>query len=161
MAEGTRFVIWLRKYIAGSNPVPGSRTKMPNPKKLRPPCLCGCSGELAKASRKFYSNQCQKIYQRKVYIERWLLGLESGGNVYGVSSYVRNYLYELRGEKCDLCGWNQVNLKTEKSPLEIDHIDGNHKNNYICNLKILCPNCHSLTSTYKALNKGNGRSFRK
>ena len=29
------------------------------------------------------------------------------------------------------------------------------------NFEVLCPNCHSLTSTYKSLNKGKGRKDRK
>ena len=37
------------------------------------------------------------------------------------------------------------------------HIDGNSKNNKEENLTLLCPNCHSLTKTYKGANRGNGR----
>lgn len=32
--------------------------------------------------------------------------------------------------------------------LQIDHIDGNWKNNLITNLRFLCPNCHSQTENY-------------
>lgn len=46
-------------------------------------------------------------------------------------------------------------------PLEIDHIDGDYTNNSEDNLQLLCPNCHSLTSTYKGANKGQGRKDRK
>ena len=34
---------------------------------------------------------------------------------------------------------------------------GNFENNSETNLTLLCPNCHSLTPTYKGANKGNGR----
>ncbi|MFW5895280.1 MAG: HNH endonuclease [archaeon] len=44
--------------------------------------------------------------------------------------------------------------------LEIEHIDGNAKNNREENLDLICPNCHSLTSTYKALNSGKGNRDR-
>lgn len=37
--------------------------------------------------------------------------------------------------------------------LEIDHIDGDNKNNEISNLRYLCPNCHALTETYRGKNK--------
>ena len=37
--------------------------------------------------------------------------------------------------------------------LEIDHIDGDNKNNEISNLRYLCPNCHALTDTYRGKNK--------
>ena len=37
--------------------------------------------------------------------------------------------------------------------LEIDHIDGDNKNNEVSNLRYLCPNCHALTDTYRGKNK--------
>ena len=40
-------------------------------------------------------------------------------------------------------------------PLELEHIDGNHQNNTLNNLTLLCPNCHALTSTYRGKNKGS------
>ena len=43
----------------------------------------------------------------------------------------------------------------------IDHIDGNSENNNLSNLRVICPNCDSLTPTYKGLNKGNGRAYRR
>lgn len=38
-------------------------------------------------------------------------------------------------------------------PLELDHIDGCNTNNSIGNLRLLCPNCHALTPTYRGKNK--------
>ena len=43
-------------------------------------------------------------------------------------------------------------------PKEIDHIDGDSQNNKFENLKLLCPNCHSLTKTWK--NTGSRKSTR-
>ena len=59
------------------------------------------------------------------------------------------------------CGWSQVHSITNKVPIQLEHIDGNSDNNKLSNLKLLCPNCHSLTPTYGALNKNNGSSRRK
>lgn len=38
--------------------------------------------------------------------------------------------------------------------LQLDHIDGDHKNNEVENLRFLCPNCHSQTDTYSGKNMG-------
>jgi hypothetical protein len=38
-------------------------------------------------------------------------------------------------------------------PLELDHINGDNKDNSLENLRILCPNCHSMTPTHAGKNK--------
>lgn len=38
-------------------------------------------------------------------------------------------------------------------PLELHHIDGDRKNNQMSNLKLLCCNCHALTSNYRGKNR--------
>jgi hypothetical protein len=134
---------------------------MPNPKRARTLCLCGCNREVARTAAsgaKYYSVQCLRDNEYRRYIERWLAGLESGnrGHVQ-LSNHVRRYLIEKRGEKCQKCGWGERNVTTGKVPLTIGHIDGDWTNSSEGNLEILCPNCHSLTATYGALNKGKGR----
>jgi len=55
--------------------------------------------------------------------------------------------------KCDRCKLSE--WQGEEIILELEHIDGNHHNNERDNLKALCPNCHSLTPTWRGRNKKN------
>lgn len=49
--------------------------------------------------------------------------------------------------KCEKCGYDKWMGKP--IPLELHHINGNHYDNRLENLEILCPNCHSQTDTYR------------
>lgn len=44
----------------------------------------------------------------------------------------------------------------KKINCELDHIDGNRTNHLLENLRILCPNCHSQTNTFRGKNIKNG-----
>lgn len=58
----------------------------------------------------------------------------------------------LKERKCELCGWCEVSVDG-RIPVELDHINGDHSDNRLENLRILCPNCHSLQTTHRGLNK--------
>lgn len=51
--------------------------------------------------------------------------------------------------KCE-CGINS--WKGQSLILDLDHVDGNKNNNTKDNLRWLCPNCHSQTTTFRAKN---------
>ena len=53
--------------------------------------------------------------------------------------------------KCAICGCTEWQGKTLS--LELDHINGINNDNRLENLRFLCPNCHSQTSTYGSRNK--------
>lgn len=53
--------------------------------------------------------------------------------------------------KCEICHID--NWLDKKLSFELDHIDGNRYNNHLDNLRIICPNCHSQTNTYRGRNK--------
>lgn len=124
-------------------------------------CLV-CHKLLEKRQQKFCSHKCQREYEQKEWEKRWKEGKETGiTGKYGISDYLRTYLFKKYNNKCARCGWGEINSYTNRIPLEVEYIDGNYLNNSEENLILLCPNCHSLTATYKGANKGNGRKERK
>jgi hypothetical protein len=129
-------------------------------RKSEPSYCSNCGKQLKRSSRKYCSNKCQTEFSYKKYIDDWKNGLVDGlTSEYQLSSHIKKYIKEKFDNKCCECGWNKINPATGHSPLEVHHIDGDYKNNAENNLALLCPNCHSLTENYKALNK-NGRKER-
>lgn len=58
----------------------------------------------------------------------------------------------LKTPRCELCGWCKRS-EDGRIPVELDHINGDKSDNRLENLRILCPNCHSLQSTHRGRNK--------
>lgn len=53
--------------------------------------------------------------------------------------------------ECSICGissWQNKSLN-----MELDHIDGDRTNHKLENLRMLCPNCHAQTETYRSKNR--------
>lgn len=121
-----------------------------------------CNKELTTEQRHniYCSQECANLARSELKIQNWLNG-EYDGMVGDnqLSHTIRNFLLKEADYRCEKCGWNEINPVTQKCPLEIHHKDGNYKNNDKSNLEVLCPNCHSLTENFKALNK-EGRENR-
>lgn len=103
---------------------------------------------------------------KQIFLEKRLEKIEEWkkGNIDGrrgktsTAHWIRDYLLEKFNYKCTRCGWGERNPHTGKIPLELEHIDGDCNNNKEENLDLVCPNCHSLTPTYKGANKKSGRT---
>lgn len=59
--------------------------------------------------------------------------------------------YKCEGTNCGLSKWHGKPIT-----LELDHINGISDDHRLCNLRLLCPNCHSQTKTFKGRNKHRG-----
>jgi hypothetical protein len=115
-----------------------------------------CSSDIVGRSEKYCNIKCQYDYKRLSIFNE----IESGNTSISHKWY-KKYLIDKHGNECMKCGWSEINPRSNRVPIELEHIDGNSDNNSLDNLELLCPNCHSLTPTYKALNKGNGRYKRR
>ena len=103
---------------------------------------CGYCNKLTRTQNKKYcSADCRSKDQAKS-----ILNGEAG------SVALKKFRLELE-PNCYSCGtgteWNGQALG-----LELHHIDGDAHNNTMENTMLLCPNCHSQTSNFKALNVG-------
>jgi hypothetical protein len=70
------------------------------------------------------------------------------------SFLLRNRLFKegFKAKRCEECGWAKIS-EDGRLPLELDHINGDHNDNRLENLRILCPNCHSLKPNHRGSNK--------
>ena len=66
-------------------------------------------------------------------------------------------------DKCSICGWDKKPVGRTYTPCELDHINGNPNDHRLENLRLICPNCHSLTPTYRfrrgRTNEAQGRKL--
>ena len=70
------------------------------------------------------------------------------------SSTLKEKLFRdgIKERKCEIC--NISEWLGQPAPLELHHIDGNHYNNELSNLQILCPNCHAQQNNNSGKNCG-------
>lgn len=89
--------------------------------------------------------------------EEALRDIQSDTPQYRSNHYLKKIIkqYNLLPYCCSGCGISK--WKDQDLSLELDHIDGDAANNKILNLRLLCPNCHSLTSTYRGRSINTGK----
>lgn len=133
----------------------------------RPVGTCAHCGEPKMTRRGDYcSGKCayRARFNTDQRLAEWLAGETSadgsgGRDRAGLAGWARTYLLEEADWSCMLCGWNTPNPKSGLPPLEIDHKDGNRRNNYRSNVWVLCPNCHALQPTNKGMNRNKYKDF--
>lgn len=122
------------------NKCPENRRK--NREKLK---TCYESGKID--AKKIYENKSKEAKERM----NWNKGLFTGTKFeYGCGGNHKGLLIQERGHKCEECG--STEWLNKPITLELEHIDGDNQNNIKENLKLLCPNCHSYTDTWKGKN---------
>ena len=105
-----------------------------------------------KANSGFCSYKCYAEHNKDTFLEDWLAGKINGvyNTSYSLHKRVKRYFRD-NFFICQIC--NQSNeWNGKKLNFEIDHINGDRKNNYLNNLRYICPNCHSQTETFRSKN---------
>ena len=89
-------------------------------------------------TNKYCNNCCQQQHRSRLLVKEWK---EHEGKTAWrqVPEWVKKYLLEQRGHKCEVCKTTQWNNKP--IPLIVDYVDNNSYNNQESNLQLICPNC--------------------
>ena len=116
----------------------------------------------------FCSQSCNATYNNYIFIKKGNLkgamfnrGIEETlerferGEIFR-SITIRKILIRLNGHACSRC--NRTEWMGQPIPLELDHKDGNSKNNMPVNLRLLCATCHAQMPTSRGQNRGKGRT---
>jgi hypothetical protein len=140
--------------------------KQHNPKKERSVCIF-CGNQCLSHKATVCSQKCRGDYQYQEAKRRWLeLGdwslITSGGKDKD-GELTSTFIYRFKEEadfRCqgilpdgNICGWREFHPVDGKPGVQLDHLDGNNKNQSPDNLRVLCPTCHWRTETYCGRNK--------
>lgn len=126
-----------------------------SPKSSRKKFCQNCEQQISSNNHKFCGHKCHAEFELKLWTKSWLARTLPKDQE--TSQRTKLALIQLHGNRCQNCGWCEVNPTTGKIPVQLEHKDGDFQNNHPDNVSLLCPNCHSLTPTFGALNRGNGR----
>ncbi len=110
-------------------------------------------GHLNDNRYKFSKEDRNKSNEEKIKISLDIAFVENSSysNEFIKPAFIKYYIDKYECNECSLTEWNNKEII-----LELDHIDGNNRNNLPTNLRLLCPNCHSQTDTFRGRNINNG-----
>lgn len=95
--------------------------------------------KISSTLKKKYTEHEKKLFVKKQSTKK---------NIKLKDRLIRDGIKEYR---CEICGINEWQGKP--IVLQLHHINGNHKDNKLENLQLLCPNCHSQTENYCSKNR--------
>lgn len=149
----------VRKFCGHSCSAKHSNVKRSKSYGLPETGNCIVCKSVIKSSNRYCGASCLMRERYDKFINEWLDGQHGGhnGRTFQLSKHVRRYLHETRGTACSECGWDKKHPVDGSVLTEVDHIDGNASNCRPENLRILCPNCHSMTPTFRARNPDSVR----
>lgn len=91
----------------------------------------------------------------KEHPKQWYITVDG----YKTDGSRRNFLIRELGSICQIC--QNSEWMGQQIPIELHHVDGNPENNVRENLRLICPNCHAQTPTYKGRNIGKVKNSKR
>lgn len=104
-----------------------------------------------------YKERYKKLPEETKEKMAWSRGKYSADFSFGGKGSHKKVLLEERGQICESC--NLTTWLGLPITLELEHIDGDGKNNNKTNLLLICPNCHSQTKTWKGKNISSKKQY--
>jgi hypothetical protein len=112
--------------------------------------LCqNCGKPVRRRPNVYCSLYCQHKFNRRAKVAKGT----------ACARLLKSFLLDCLGHRCRICLLSEWMGKP--IPLDLDHKDGDATNNRLENVRLICPNCHAQTETYKAKNIGHGRHYRR